>query len=82
MYKCPNPFRFLGAMWRAVFRREGKPLLVREEVALGRQAQCERNLCGRYFGGQCLECTCVVAFKVNFSTETCPLGFWDVDNAL
>lgn len=71
----PNPLTAAKAVVRVVKELvKGNPVLVSQEVSDARLKVCEG--CDRNSDGQCLECTCLVKLKVDWSTEFCPLNRW------
>lgn len=79
--KVPNLLTAAKAAVRVVKELvKGNPTLVSQEVSDARLKVCEGGdgvkACDRYDNGQCLECTCLVKLKVDWSTEFCPLNRW------
>lgn len=68
--KFPSFTHFARAVARFFKRPELVPMLVETERDM-RCLQCPANE-----RGQCQLCTCVIALKTKFSTESCPAGRW------
>jgi len=74
--KFPNPVRFAIAMLRAAWHWFQGPILVTDEVRQHRRLICEGCEFFDPEWSQCEKCGCLVSFKVELTTEQCPVGKW------
>lgn len=74
----PNPFRFLGAVFRTAWAKlRGYEILADGPERTKRQCCC-RRLCSHYLkeSDQCAVCSCFVFAKTMLAVERCPVGWW------
>ena len=55
------------------------PIFVSVDKAKERSAICRS--CDQFRAGFCMECACLLKFKVLFAAGDCPVGKWNVEKA-
>lgn len=67
----------MGAIGRTATRVvKGESYEATEEEADARMAICNECPASRNRDGECLECGCILMYKVLVASESCELGFW------